>query len=107
MKPTPEDQGSAPNFAARAGRWSSAHWKIATIGWLGFVAVAFLLGNAVGRHALAQPEAGNGESGRASKTLARAGFKRPASETVLVQSREHAAADRVFRSVVDEVSSAI
>ena len=28
------------NLAAEAGRWSAAHWKTATFGWLGFVVVA-------------------------------------------------------------------
>jgi uncharacterized membrane protein YdfJ with MMPL/SSD domain len=95
---------SAPNLAARAGRWSAAHWKTATFGWLGFVAVAFALGNGVGTHVLAQSDSGNGESGRASKTLARAGFKQPASETVLVQSRQRTMTDPAFRSVVAEVA---
>ena len=32
------------NLAARMGRWSAAHWKNATFGWLAFVFVAFALG---------------------------------------------------------------
>ena len=36
------------NLAARMGRWSAAHWKTATFGWLAFVLVAFALGGAVG-----------------------------------------------------------
>jgi hypothetical protein len=28
------------NVAARMGRWSAAHWKTATFGWLAFVLVA-------------------------------------------------------------------
>ena len=36
------------NFAARMGRWSAAHWKTATFGWLAFVVVAFGLGGLVG-----------------------------------------------------------
>jgi uncharacterized membrane protein YdfJ with MMPL/SSD domain len=95
--------GAAPNFAARAGRWSAAHWKTAAFGWLGFVAVAFLLGNAIGSHVLAQSDSGNGESGRASKTLAHAGFKQPASETVLVRQRQTLATDPAFRSVITEL----
>src|SRR6266702_4494717 len=92
-----------PNLAARAGRWSAAHWKIATFGWLGFVVVAFALGNAIGMHALAQSASGNGESGRASQTLAGAGFRQPASETVLVQSKAHVVEDSAFRSVIGAV----
>ena len=94
---------TAPNFAARAGRWSAAHWKRAAFGWLGFVAVAFIVGNAIGTHVLTQSDSGNGESGRASKTLARAGFKQPASETVLIQGRHKLATDPAFRSVIAEL----
>ena len=101
------EQPPAPNLAARTGRWSAAHWKIATFGWLGFVAVAFVVGNAVGMHALSQSDSGNGESGRASKTLAGAGFKQPASETILVQSRQHGVADSEFRSVIGELVDSI
>ncbi len=36
------------NLAARMGRWSAAHWKTATFGWLAFVVVAFALGGMVG-----------------------------------------------------------
>jgi uncharacterized membrane protein YdfJ with MMPL/SSD domain len=100
-----EGQVSAPNFAARAGRWSAEHWKIATFGWLGFVAAAFLIGTAAGTRVLAQSDSGNGESGRVSKVLAQAGFRQPASETVLVQSREHAAQDPAFRVVVGQIVS--
>ena len=36
------------NFADHMGRWSAAHWKTATFGWLAFVVVAFMLGGVVG-----------------------------------------------------------
>jgi uncharacterized membrane protein YdfJ with MMPL/SSD domain len=94
---------SAPNFAARAGRWSAAHWKTAAFGWLGFVAVAFVVGNAIGTHILAQSDSGNGESGHASQTLARAGFKEPASETVLIVGHRRFVTDPGFRTVVGDL----
>jgi len=41
--------GTPPrNVAARMGRWSAAHWKTATFGWLALVVVAFAIGIAVG-----------------------------------------------------------
>ena len=40
--------GPSRNLAARMGRWSAAHWKTATFGWLVFVVVAFALGGMVG-----------------------------------------------------------
>ena len=33
------------NLAARMGRWSAAHWKTATLGWLAFVVAALALGS--------------------------------------------------------------
>src|SRR5581483_1925994 len=36
------------NLAARAGRWSAAHWKTATLLWIAFVVVAVLIGRAAG-----------------------------------------------------------
>jgi RND superfamily putative drug exporter len=91
------------NFAGRAGRWSAAHWKAATFGWLGFVAVALALGGAFGTHTLAQSDSGNGESGAAARTLARSGFSQPASETVLLQSRTRTTTDSDFRAAVEQV----
>ena len=40
------------NLAARAGRWSAAHWKTATFGWLAFVVIAVVLGGAIGTKTL-------------------------------------------------------
>ena len=36
------------NLAERAGRWSAAHWKTATLLWLAFVVAAIAVGTAVG-----------------------------------------------------------
>jgi len=30
------------NLAARMGRWSAAHWRTATFGWLAFVVAAMI-----------------------------------------------------------------
>ena len=40
------------NLAARMGRWSAAHWKTATFGWLAFVLVALGLGGMVGTRSI-------------------------------------------------------
>ena len=48
---------TSKNLAARMGRWSAAHWKTATFGWLAFVLVAFALGGMVG-HEERRPEHG-------------------------------------------------
>ena len=58
------------NFTARAARWSAAHRKAAVLGWLAFVIVAFMLGNAAGMVTLKAGEVGNGQSRLADQTLA-------------------------------------
>src|SRR5450432_773514 len=75
------------NIAARAGRWSAAHWKTATLGWLVLVAATVLLGSAVGTRELTDAEQSTGDTARAEQILADAGIRQPAGESVLVQSR--------------------
>src|SRR5215207_1908815 len=78
--------GTKPNnLAARMGRWSAAHWKTATFGWLALVVGAFAIGGAVGAKTIDPNTAGPGESGRMDRIL-EAGFKQPAGESVLIQS---------------------
>src|SRR5437764_1680494 len=102
-----QSEAEGTKFALRAGRWSAARWKTATFGWLGFVAIAFAIGMTVGTHALAQSDSLDGEAGRASSALGHAGFKQPASETVLVQSGRLAATDQRFRAAVGDVVHAV
>ena len=71
------------NFAARAGRWSAAHWKTATFGWLAFVTVAIVAGMAVGTVKLTDAEQGTGETARAQAILTDAGFSQPAAVAVM------------------------
>ena len=90
------------NLAARMGRWSANHWKTATFGWLALVVVAFALGGAVGTKNVDPNTAGPGESGRMDRVLA-AGFKLPADESVLIQSRSARAGAPAFDSAVKDV----
>src|SRR5215204_6145553 len=94
------------NLAARAGRWSAAHWKTATFGWLAFVIVAVLIGGAVGTKTLGDTDGLPGESGRMAKILDE-DFKTPAGETVLVQSDTLDATSTQFRSAIEDVVGAI
>jgi RND superfamily putative drug exporter len=91
------------NLAARAGRWSAAHWKTATFGWLAFVVVAIALGMVAGTVKLTDAEQGTGETARAQKILGDAGFKQPASESVLVQSKSLTTSDPEFRQTIQDV----
>jgi putative drug exporter of the RND superfamily len=91
------------NLAARAGRWSAAHWKTAVAVWVAFVAVAIGVGTSVGTHKLSMSEQSTGETARAEQILASAGFKTPASEAVLVRSKTRTVADPRFRATVQGV----
>src|SRR6186713_3521516 len=93
------------NLAARMGRWSAAHWKTATFGWLAFVLVAFGLGGMVGTRSI-ENAAGPGESGRMDRIL-EAGFKQPAFEHVLIQSHSARAGTPAFDSAVSDVVARI
>ena len=95
---------SRPNLAGRVGRWSAAHWKTATFGWLGLVLVAFAVGSQVGTKQADPTKAGPGESGRMDRILD-AGFKVPASESVLIESRSLTAGAPAFDSAVRDVVS--
>jgi uncharacterized membrane protein YdfJ with MMPL/SSD domain len=95
-------RSSRSNVAARMGRWSAAHWKTATFGWLAFVLVAFGLGGAFGMKTIDDNAPGPGESGRMDKILD-AGFEQPAGENVLVQSTKLRTTDPAFRAAITDV----
>jgi RND superfamily putative drug exporter len=84
------------------GRWSAGHWKTATFGWLAFVVIAFGVGGIVGTKDADPNTSGPGQSGRMDRILD-AGFKQPAGESVLVQSRSLRATDPAFRAAVEDV----
>jgi uncharacterized membrane protein YdfJ with MMPL/SSD domain len=90
------------NLAARAGRWSAQHRKIAIWGWLAFVIVAFLIGSAAKTVTQENAQSGVGESGRGSATLNRS-FPKHVSEEVLIQSTSVRASDPSFKAVVEDV----
>src|SRR5918999_1489516 len=90
------------NIAARMGRWSAQHRKIAIFGWLAFVVAAFVVGNALGTKELRSAELGVGESGRMMKLLDKE-FPEPAGERVLVQSPTLTARSVEFKAVVADV----
>jgi len=87
------------NIAARAARWSAAHWKTATVGWLVLVVVAVALGSFAGTKKLTDAEGSNGETARAQRLLAAAGFDNSAGEAVLVRSKGSARPDAVVADV--------
>ncbi|HET7856011.1 MAG TPA: MMPL family transporter [Gaiellaceae bacterium] len=90
------------NLAGRAGRWSAAHWKTATFGWIALVIVAVVIGGAVGTQTLRDDEGIPGESGR-MEVILNDNFKQSAGETVLIQSSTLTTASPVFRQAVEDV----
>jgi RND superfamily putative drug exporter len=96
-----------PNLAARAGRWSAAHWKTATFGWLLLVVGAVVLGSAAGTKTLGPAEQANGETARAEQILAGAGRKPAAGESVLVQSAAVSTQSPAFGRALHAVHEAL
>jgi RND superfamily putative drug exporter len=90
------------NLAARMGRWSADHWKTATFGWIAFVLVAFGLGGMFGSNPIDTSAPGPRESGRMDRILDE-GFKRPAGESVLVQSSSLQTSDPAFTAAIEDV----
>jgi uncharacterized membrane protein YdfJ with MMPL/SSD domain len=95
------------NLAARAGRWSAAHWKTATFGWIVLVVAAVVLGSAAGTKKLTDSESASGESAKAERILAAAGFHRRAGESVLVQSRHATFGTPAFGRAVGRVEAGL
>ena len=95
------------NLAARAGRWSAAHWKTAVGAWLVFCVLAVVVGGAVGKRALKQADTASGDTRVAQRILDSAGFAGHAGESVLVQSKTQTVADGAFRATVDDVVRAV
>jgi uncharacterized membrane protein YdfJ with MMPL/SSD domain len=72
-------------IAARAGRWSAEHRKVAIWGWVAFVVASLALGGALGTRTLSDSKSGVGESAAADATL-EAHFPESAKESVMVQA---------------------
>jgi RND superfamily putative drug exporter len=76
------------NLAGRVGRWSARHRRAAVLGWLAFVALAFLVGQVVPQGELTAAEQSLGAPAAAQRILDENGWEEPASEMVLVQRED-------------------
>src|ERR671924_639214 len=94
---------SSLNLAARAGRWSANNWKKAFFGWLIIAVAALVLGTAAGHQQIADSETASGEAAKAQRILEQADFKEPATESVLVQSKDATVNDPKLRAAVTSV----
>jgi uncharacterized membrane protein YdfJ with MMPL/SSD domain len=95
------------NLAARAGRWSAAHWKTAFVAWLVFCAAFWALGHFSGTRKLTDAETASGEAARAQSLLKQADFTQKASENVLVQSRSLTVSSPAFRRAIRDVEQRV
>ena len=95
------------NVAARMGSWSTRHRRYAIIGWLLFVVVATGIGSALGTKQITNAEGSNGEAAKAEQILADAGFDSPASENVLIQTKNGKPDDAALRQAAGQVVSAV
>src|ERR687895_65949 len=94
------------NFAARMGRWSARHRKLAIFGWLAFVVAAFVVGGAVGTKTLDQNDTLPGESGRVTRLLD-AEFPQPGRESIIVRSDTLTADEPAFQAAIYDVLTRI
>ena len=91
------------NIAARMGRWSARHRKIAIFGWLAFVIASVVIGGKIGMKTIDPNDANVGEARTADHIVRDAGFKLDEQmEYVLVQSQAKKANQPAFRAVVDD-----
>src|SRR6266536_402263 len=99
---TASEPRRSTNLAARMGRWSARHQKTAIFGWFAFIAVAFMIGNAVGTKQLDPNKAGTGESGHVDSVL-RDEFKQAQVDQILIQSTTKTVDDPAFRAAISDV----
>ncbi|MDT0482537.1 MULTISPECIES: MMPL family transporter [Streptomyces] len=96
-------------LAARAGGWSARHRWAAVGIWVLFVVLAMGLGSATGRVDVKDSDQLKGETHTAAKIIDDAGIDEPASETVLIQTKDAGgkATDADFRAAVAAVMKAV
>src|SRR5581483_679406 len=100
---------SPRNIAARMGRWSASHRKLAIFGWLAFVISAVVVGTAMGQKTLDNQNNNVGQAHRADQIIKQAGFSDtgPLTEFVVVQNHKLTIHDQAFRTVVRDVIGAV
>ncbi len=88
-------------LAARAAHWSAEHRKLAIWGWIAFVVIAVMAGNAIGKEEIHGADMFNGESHDAEDTLYDAGM-RPNDELVIIQSESLTFKDPEFAAAIEQ-----
>src|ERR671915_417823 len=97
------------NIAARMGRWSASHRKIAIFGWLAFVIASFVIGGAVGTKSLEDGDTNVGEARKADKMIDAAFPKKADEQTeyVLVQSKTLKTDDPAFKAAIEDATKTL
>ena len=93
-----------PPLVERIACWSVRHRKTAVLGWLAFVAVAVIIGQAAGTSRVQQYDPG--QSGQAEQTLTRLHVASPPAESVLIQVRHRPGAVLTAAGTAGEVREA-
>jgi putative drug exporter of the RND superfamily len=92
----------------RIACWSARHRKAVVAGWLLFVGLAFLAGQALGNQS--RPQYDPGQAGRGEQVLHRLGVVTPPAESVLIQARNRTAtlaSDPQMRQAAQAVVAAL
>jgi uncharacterized membrane protein YdfJ with MMPL/SSD domain len=100
---------SSRNVAARMGRWSASHRKLAIFGWLAFVLCAVVIGTAMGQRTIDNQNNNVGQAHQADQLLKQAGFTQSGAltEYVIIQNSKLTIHDPGFRAVVRDVVKAV
>jgi uncharacterized membrane protein YdfJ with MMPL/SSD domain len=93
------------NLAARMGRWSARHRRLAIGGWMIFVIGALMIGSSVGQKTIDQSGGAVGQAVRANLILDQGGFPHAGTltELVVIQSPGITTSDPRFRAAVADV----
>ncbi len=109
QSPPAAPPGAHRPVVERIAGWSAAHRKTAVFGWLGLVAIVFVVGQFM--HASTVPSNDPGQSGAAERALERLGYNGPPpAETVLIQVRAGSGTfrtDPALRQATQQVVSAL
>ncbi len=99
------DPANDRNIAARAGRWSATHPKTAIIAWFAFVALALFGGSQFETKHVPDYKAFAGESAKAELALHDHYAAEPASENVVISSKDAKFGEPQFDDAVKAVAA--
>lgn len=93
------------NLAARAGRWSAKHRRVAIVGWFAFVILAVYAGGQIGQQEISDIDQYNGESRVAEELIAGNFAEDPAMESLIVESEKYRVGDPEYDSVLKSITT--